>query len=350
MTDPTNSRKLQHVDIVTADRYADRDKGYFDEIWLRHRALPEMDLDDVDPSVTFLGKRLSFPLLISSMTGGQDTRLREINRNLAEAAEATGVAMGVGSQRVMFTRPESRNSFALRQHAPTALLFANLGAIQLNYGFTVETCREAVEVVGADGLYLHLNPLQEAIQPEGETRFAGLADRIGEVARSLEKPVIVKEVGAGLSAEDVRLLISRGVRHIDVAGAGGTSWSRIEHHRRPAGDEDDSGLTFQDWGIPTPYALHALKPFARDITLIGSGGIRTGVDMIKAVILGAALCGVALPFLNPAMESAARVIERVNQLKREFATAMFLLGVREVKQVFANESFLLRWDRHPDWK
>ena len=341
MSSRTNDRKLEHVRIVQEDAQVDRRRYYFDEVRLKHRALPELSLEEIDTSVEFLGKRLSFPLLISSMTGGDHELLRKINRNLAIAAEATGVAMAVGSQRVMFINPEAEDSFALRPVAPNALLFSNLGAVQLNYGFTVADCRRAVEVVGADGLYLHLNPLQEAIQPEGDTNFTGLVDKIGEVVSGLEVPVILKEVGSGFSEEDVRLAIQVGVRYIDVAGAGGTSWSRIEHHRQVEEHSRDLGLLFQDWGIPTPTALRLLQPYLEEVTLIASGGIRSGVDMVKAIILGASLCGVASPFLAPATESADAVIALVERFRREFRTAMFVLGAPDVAYLKGNQALLL---------
>jgi isopentenyl-diphosphate Delta-isomerase len=341
MPDSNNVRKLRHVRAIQGDPESDRKKYYFDDIRLKHRALPELDLDLVDPSIEFMGKKLSFPLLISSMTGGDHKLLRTINKNLALAAEEAGVAMGVGSQRVMFSHPEARKSFELRDYAPTALLFANLGAVQLNNGFTTEMCREAVDAVGADALYLHLNPLQEAVQPAGNTNYAGLADQIAGVAERLGVPVVLKEVGAGISEEDVRLVVDRGIRYIDVAGAGGTSWSRIEH-RALEGRKDKMGLLFQDWGIPTPQALLALKPYRNRLTLIASGGIRSGIDMAKAMALGASLCGIASPFLRPAMESAKKVVEVIETLKREFTAAMFLLGMGRAEKLVGNEGLLLK--------
>jgi isopentenyl-diphosphate delta-isomerase len=341
MDSSTNNRKLQHIRIVQSDLGVDRRKLYFDGVLLRHRALPEINLADVDPSVEFLGKRLSFPLMITSMTGGDHEILRRVNRNLARAAEATGVAMAVGSQRVMFSNPSARDSFELREVAPTTVLCANLGAVQLNYGFGIQECRRAVEVLAADALCLHLNPLQEAVQPEGDTNFAGLAEKIGLVARELEVPVILKEVGSGMSAPDVELALRAGIRIVDVAGAGGTSWSRVEHHRRRDSAAEGLGLVFQDWGIPTPLALWLLRPYRDRLQLIASGGIRTGLDMAKAIVLGASLCGMASPFLEPALESAQRVIEKIERLKREFVTAMFLLGVAKVAEMRGNDSLLL---------
>ncbi len=341
MRDATNERKLKHLRTIEQDPDTDRKKFYFDEIRLTHRALPELDLKDIDPSIAFMGRKLSFPLVISSMTGGDHDLVRTINRNLALAADAAGVAIGVGSQRVMFSEPKARRSFEIRRYAPRALIFANLGAVQLNYGFTPAMCREAVAVAGADALYLHLNPLQEAVQPEGNTNFKGLADKIGLVAERLDVPVVIKEVGAGLSRKDVERLIAKKIRCIDVAGAGGMSWSRVEHRALAEAERNDLGLTFQDWGVPTPLALLALRPFRRRLSIIASGGIRSGIDMAKAMVLGASLCGIASPFLKPAMKSPERVLGVIETLRREFVTAMFLLGARKTQDLIGNEGLLL---------
>ncbi|HOW98284.1 MAG TPA: type 2 isopentenyl-diphosphate Delta-isomerase [Kiritimatiellia bacterium] len=338
--DPINERKLAHLRIIESDPDSDRRRHYFDAIRLKHRALPELNLAEVDPSIEFMGRRLSFPLLISSMTGGDHEILRRINRNLAIAAEKAGVAMGVGSQRVLFSNPAARASFEIRPHAPTTLLLANLGAVQLNRGFGIEECREALAVSGADALCLHLNPLQEAVQPRGDTDFAGLAEKIGGIVRALGRPVVVKEVGAGISREDAELLLRAGVRYVDVAGAGGTSWSRVEHHSLAESEDDPLGLVFQDWGIPTPDALRALNPCRDRLTLIASGGLRNGIDLVKALALGASLCGMAAPFLRPAMESAEAVGMLLARLKREFTTALFLLGIRRAADLVGNESVL----------
>ena len=340
MSGSTNRRKLEHLDIVRGDNASDRCKAYFDRIQLRHRALPEVNLRDIDPSVELMGKRLSFPLLISSMTGGDHDALRKVNRNLAIAAEVTQVGMGVGSQRVMFSEPAARKSFAIRQHAPQTLLFANLGAIQLNNGCDACHCREAVELVEADALFLHLNPLQEAIQPEGDTNFHGLTARIGEVSREIDAPVVIKEVGAGISGADAEQLLGEGIRYIDVAGSGGTSWSRIEAHRAPAG-QADLGVLFQDWGIPTPVALRQLNHLSPGVTLFASGGIRDGIDMIKAIVLGARLCGIARDFIQPALLSPEAVIERIEALRREFVTAMFLLGIQSLPDLIQRPDLIL---------
>ncbi|PSL16300.1 isopentenyl-diphosphate delta-isomerase [Marinobacterium halophilum] len=339
MTDPTNERKIEHIRAIEHDPATDRDGRWFDRILLTHRALPEVALDQIDPSTEFLGKRLSFPLLISSMTGGDHELVRTINTNLAIAAERCGVAMAVGSQRVMFTHPSAEASFALREHAPTTVLIGNVGGVQLNYGFDLDKCQRAVDVLAADALYFHLNPLQEAVQPEGDTDFRGVAEKMGAISRHLSVPVMLKEVGAGLSAADIALGLAQGISHFDVAGSGGTSWSRIEHHRRHDGDE--IGLRFQDWGLPTPLALQQAEPFLDRATLIASGGLRDGIDMAKSVILGASLCGMAAPLLQPAMESAEAVVTVIERLRREFITAMFLLGTPDMAALFRNRALIV---------
>ena len=343
MSDQTNDRKVEHINIINNDEYVDRRKNYFDRIRLTHRALPELDLSKINTCTTFLEKKLSFPLLISSMTGGDHDVVRKINRNLALAAEETGVAMGVGSQRVQFINQTAQDSFEIRQFAPTTLLMTNLGAVQFNYGFDEAHCQKAIDSVGADAIYLHLNPLQEAIQPEGDTNFKGLIEKIGTVAKKLTKPIVLKEVGAGLSLLDVKLAFDHGIFYFDVAGAGGTSWSRIENIR--AADKDENvGLIFQDWGNPTPEILKSLQSLKGQIKVIASGGIRTGIDMAKAVILGAELVGLAKPFLKPAMESPKAVIKVINKIKREFTITMFLLGVGNINELHYNESLISRWD------
>ena len=329
-------RKAEHVRIVAKDPSMDRRKFYFDQIRLTHRALPEIDLAEIDPSVEFLGKKLPFPFMISSMTGGGDKLLKKINTNLAEAAEAEGVALGVGSQRIFFSEPTAQSSFDLRGVAPNALLLSNLGAVQFNEDMTLQHAKAVVDILKADALCIHLNSLQEAIQPEGDTNFSNLWKKIGEIVQGLEVPVIVKEVGAGISVADAELLIQAGVQYIDVAGAGGTSWSRIEAARC---SDPALGECFQDWGIPTPEALKALSPL--DVTLIASGGIRSGVDMAKAMILGASLCGMARPFLAPAMESTKAVRDVIQRIKREFVTTMFLLGARTVDDLKGHNELII---------
>ncbi|WP_201774625.1 type 2 isopentenyl-diphosphate Delta-isomerase [Kiritimatiella glycovorans] len=337
-----SQRKADHVRIAAEEAAADRSAGAFAALRLDHRALPELDLDEVDPSCEFLGHRLSFPFMMASMTGGADGQLRRINRNLAAAARRERVAMAVGSQRVMFSDPQARAAFDLRPLAPEVPLIANLGAVQLRQGMGIEECRAAVDVLAADGLYLHLNPLQEAVQREGTPTFGGLASRIGAVAEALDRPVLVKEVGAGLHPDDLRALIPAGVRYFDAAGAGGTSWSYVESRRGDDAERRARAAAFADWGVPAPQALRRLSPLRSEgATLIGSGGIRSGVDIARAMILGASLGSAARPLLAPAMESEDAVCAVIRRYREEFRLALFLLGCRRPEYLIGQEQWIV---------
>ena len=339
MSDLTNDRKLEHIRAIENDPLTDRSAHYYDRIQLTHRALPEISLNSIDTSCTFLGKQLSFPLLISSMTGGDHELIKQVNHNLAKAAQICGVAMAVGSQRVMFTNPEALESFQLRELAPDIPLIGNIGAVQLNYGISASEVQQAIDCLNADAIYLHLNPLQEAVQPEGDTDFSNLGAAITQLVKDIDVPVLLKEVGSGLSPADIEVGLKAGVTIFDVAGSGGTSWSRIEHHRR--NDGSDLGLKFQDWGIPTPTALKLAQPYLNNATIVASGGLRDGIDMVKSVILGASLCGMAAPLLKPAMVSVEAVVTEIEKIKTEFRTAMFLLGARDITALFNNRDHIL---------
>lgn len=346
----TAERKVQHLEIFESDVDVDRDARTFDAVKLTHRAFPEIALDDCDTGWELFGNHLRFPLIISSMTGGSDETTKKINRNLAVAAQECGVALAVGSQRVSFDNDAARESFELRSLAPDVALIANLGAVQLNYGFDSVHCNEAIEMLEADAIYLHLNPLQEAIQPEGNTDFSQLVQRVGDTAAICDKPVILKEVGCGLSAKDIELGADVGIKYFDIAGSGGTSWARVEHHRRAAaGFSDSIGLTFQDWGISTPDALVEADMLRTekglDFDLFASGGLRNGLDMVKSLILGAKACGVAAPLLKPAMISSEATVATIAQLYDEFRIAMFLLGVRQVADLINNHTLLQKTSR-----
>jgi isopentenyl-diphosphate delta-isomerase len=320
-------RKAEHIRLALSRRMQ-FERNYLDDYRFEHSGLPELDLDDVDVGTSFLGRRLGAPILISCMTGGTGEAAR-INRNLAIGAERHGFAVGVGSQRKALEDPATADSFAVRPYAPNVPVLANLGAVQLNYGCGIEQCRQAVAMIAADALVLHLNPLQEAIQPEGQTRFAGLLDRMAEVARELEVPVVAKEIGCGLSAAVGRRLLSAGIRILDSAGLGGTSWARIEAAR--AGD-DPLGELFANWGIPAPESIQALAALP-GVTVIGSGGVRNGVDVAKAIALGADVVGLAFPFLGAAAESAEAVDAVCRRLVRELRICMFCVGARNLAEL-----------------
>ncbi len=303
-------------------------RSFFDDYAFEHNALPEIALDDIDVSVEFLGKRIEAPLLVSCMTGGTEAA-GEINRNLARAAEDRRIALGVGSQRKAIEDPLQAASFQVRDLAPSIPLLANLGAVQLNYGYGIAECRAAVEMIDADALAFHLNVLQEAIQPEGDTDFSGLLPKLGEVARELEVPVIAKEIGCGISGDTARALAEQGIRIIDTAGLGGTSWARIEARRA---DDVEIGELFVDWGVPTPVSIQEVAAVP-GVTVIGSGGIRSGLDAAKAIALGAHLVGTAYPLLKPATVSAEAVIDRVGRIVDELRIAMLCVGTRTIDEL-----------------
>jgi len=297
-----------------------------------HQALPEIDAHDIDLSVTLFGKQIKAPLIISPMTGGMEAA-RHINRNLAQAAQAMGIAMGIGSQRSAIEDPEVAITYQIRDVAPDILLFANLGAVQLNYGYSVAECQQAVEMIQADGLILHLNPLQEALQQDGNTNFAGLLSKIEQVCHELPVPVIVKEVGWGISQSVAKMLAAVGVAGIDVAGAGGTSWSEVERHRTYGEISNKVAAAFSCWGIPTAESIRMVQQGAPGITLIASGGIQTGVDVAKAIALGADAVGIAAPFLKAVVTSPEAVTRAIKELTEGLRVAMFCIGAANLHQL-----------------
>lgn len=320
-------RKAEHIRLAL-EPAMQLGTSWWDDYRFGHCALPEIAMAEVDASVEFLGRRLAAPLLISCMTGGTEMAGR-INRNLAAAAEVTGVAVGVGSQRKALEDPAKADTFRVREAAPSVPLLANLGAVQLNYGMGVRECRQAVEMIGADALVLHLNPLQEALQPEGQCDFSGLLPKIAEVVRGVGVPVVAKEVGSGLSESVARALAGVGVCILDTAGTGGTSWARIEARRS---GELDLGELFAGWGLPTPLSIQEVRR-VEGVTVIASGGLRNGLDLAKALALGADLGGMAWPFLAAATESPDRVAEKVQRIVRELKICMFCLGVKTVAEL-----------------
>jgi len=324
-------RKAEHIHLALEERMQ-VPLHPFDRYFFTPNALPEIDRSEIDLQIPFLGHQLRAPLLISCMTGGTDLATK-INRRLATAAEELGIAVGVGSQRKAIEEPALAASFAVREFAPSVPILANLGAVQLNYGFGLDECRAAVEMIGADALVFHLNPLQEAIQPEGQCDFSGLLGKMGEIADRLNVPVIAKEVGSGISATTARQLQGVGIEIVDCAGVGGTSWALIEAARAA---DPDIGDLYGDWGIPTPENIRDLRQVP-GIQIIGSGGIRTGLDAAKAMALGAHFVGMARPFLEAAMESTAAVVARAQRTIRELEVAMFCTGARTIEALRGSE-------------
>jgi isopentenyl-diphosphate delta-isomerase len=325
----TQTRKKEHLELcLDTDSVLSPSSTGLEAYRFVHNALPEIDIDEIDVSTTFLGKRLKAPILISSMTGGFDLA-RKVNRNLAAAAQALGLAMGVGSQRVAIEEPSAAPSFQVRDLAPDILLFGNLGAVQLNYGYGIDQCRRAVAMIGADGLILHLNVLQEAVQPEGNRNFKGLTGKIATVCAELDVPVVAKEVGNGISVDVAMRLQRAGVKAIDIAGKGGTSWSAVEA-QRAARRGQPADTAFADWGIPTEEALISVRKALPELPLIASGGIRTGVDMAKSIALGADLAALGQPLLAAALESADKVVESLAGAIHELKVSMLCVGAKRL--------------------
>jgi isopentenyl-diphosphate delta-isomerase len=297
-----------------------------------HCSLPEQNGKQIDISTKFLNRDLHAPLLISSMTGGTQ-RAGIINRRLAEIAQKYRLAMGVGSQRVLLEKPEVANTFAIRQWAPDVLLFANLGAVQLNYQCGMDECLRIIDVLEADALILHINPLQEFIQPRGDTNFYGLLDKIAQLCKQLPVPVIAKEVGNGISVNMAEKLILAGVQAIDVAGAGGTSWALVESERAETALQRRLGKTFANWGIPTAECITSIRSRFPQLPLIASGGLRNGLDVAKAIALGSDIAGLAMPFLQSADISITALEELTEVLMAEITTVLFCTGNRNLHEL-----------------
>ena len=322
----TQQRKADHIRICLDEDVQFRaNTNGLERYRFTHCCLPELNRSEIDISTTFLGKSLGAPLLISSMTGGTE-QAKTINFRLAEVAQHYKLAMGVGSQRVAVEKPEVGHTFAVRSQAPDIILFANIGAVQLNYSYGLEECQKVVDLLTADALILHINPLQECIQANGDTNFKGLLDKINGLCSKLTVPVIAKEVGNGISAAMAQNLLEAGVTAIDVAGAGGTSWAKVESERGLTAHQRRLGQTFGDWGLPTAECITSIRAIAPDIPLIASGGLRNGLDVAKAIALGADIAGLALPFLQAAAESVDAVDALVQLLMAEITTALFCTG------------------------
>lgn len=329
----TERRKGQHLDIVLNEQVEGTGiTTGLERYRFRHQALPELAFADVRTDIEFLGRRMGAPFLISSMTGGTE-RAALINRHLAILAQRRGWAFGVGSLRAALEHPELLASFQVRELAPDIPILANLGAVQLNYGFGYDECMRAVESIGADALVLHLNSLQEVFQPEGNTNFRGLLARIGELCRRMEVPVGVKEVGWGIGGDTAERLADAGVAFIDVAGAGGTSWSQVEKHRSSDPVSRAAAEAFADWGIPTAECLTEVKERCPDTAVIASGGLQNGVDAAKAIALGAHLAGFGRSLLRSAVTSLEELELLAERLERELRIAMFGIGAASLREL-----------------
>jgi isopentenyl-diphosphate delta-isomerase len=336
MINQTRERKGDHIKIcLEEDVQAKHITTGFEDIFFVHRCLPEIDREKIDLSTKLFNHKFSAPLIVGAMTGGTPEATK-INSTIAEAVQELGIGMGVGSQRAAIEDAKQECSFVeTRRKAPTAFLIANIGAPQLVQGWRLDQAQIAVNMIDADALAIHLNPLQEAVQPEGETNYAKALGKIKEIAGNLSVPVFAKETGAGISAEDAKKLEEAGIKAIDVSGAGGTSWAAVEYYRAKAAKDEKGkrlGETFWDWGIPTAVSTFEVSN-AVNVPVIASGGIRTGLDVAKALALGASLVSISAPILQPATKSVGQVTRTLEFFIEELRNAMFLTGVSTIKKL-----------------
>eukprot|EP00796_Vickermania_ingenoplastis_P005478 gene5478-3952_t len=300
-----------------------------------YTALPEVDLAQIDTSCTFLGKKISFPFIISSMTGGE-AHGRIINQNLAKACEAEKIPFGLGSMRIVNRYASAVHTFNVKEFCPSVPMLANIGLVQLNYGFGAEEVNKIVKAVNADGLFIHLNHTQEMCQPEGDTNFAGLIEKLRRILPEISVPVVVKGVGHGIDYQSVKTLKEMGVKYIDLSGCGGTSWAWIEGRRQKYDDEQANiGYVYRDVGIPTDVCLKESAHLAHrsDLKLIAGGGIRTGLDVAKSILMGAEYGTAAMPFLVAALQSPEAVRAVIQRFRHEFKTAMFTCGAKNLDEL-----------------
>jgi len=322
----TTSRKQEHINICLKKDVSFKLKSTgFEGYYFNHNALPEMDFKDIDITTRFLKRKINAPFYLSPITGGASIA-KKINRNLAITAQRFNIPIGLGSQRAALENPSLAKTFRIRDIAPDAMIFANIGAVQLNYGYNYRHCRKIVDMIDADALVLHINPLQEAIQPEGDINFSNLLPKIEELTSKINVPVIAKEVGNGISGETAIKLEKAGVRCIDVAGAGGTSWAAVESYR----SKSRLGEVFREWGIPTAECIKEVRK-ATQLEIIASGGIRSGLDAAKAICLGANIAGIAAPLLKPALNSSKALEKYISGLIKQLKTAMFCTGAKNIR-------------------
>ena len=336
MAEKTGKRKVDHIRICLEQKaQAKNATSGFEDVSLVHRALPEINKTKINLSTTFLGKKFCAPLIVGAMTGGAEEAIA-INASIAEAVEKLGLGMGLGSQRAAIENKSLEKTYRVaRDKAPNAFLIANVGGVQLVHGYGAKEVKKIVEMIDADAVAVHLNALQEAVQPEGQTNFHGVLAKIGEIARAIEVPVIVKETGAGISSEDAKALEKAGVKAIDVGGVGGTSFAAVEYYRSDKKKDvvqNYLGEAFWDWGIPTAVSLVEDAQTVK-LPLIASGGIRSGTDIAKALALGASLAAVSQPILEAAVKGAKETQEKLTCLIEELRNVMFLVGAEKINDL-----------------
>ena len=328
-------RKERHLRLSLEENVQSDIGTGFEDVRLIHRALPEIDLDEVETETELFGKRLTSPLIISAITGGTGFA-KEINSTLAEVVEELGLGIGVGSQRIALEDPEVEHTFAVvREKAPSSLVMGNIGCPQLSIGWGIEEANRCIDMIDADALGIHMNPLQEAVQPGGDTQCRGVLEKIKAITRELGTPVVMKETGAGISREVAVSLETAGASALEVSGVGGTSWAAVEHHIARVEEKKSQealGEALWNWGVPTAISVVETSR-STNLKIIASGGLRTGVEMAKAITLGADAVGIAQPFLEKAVEGKGALLEHIDEILREFRTVMFLVGARNLEEL-----------------
>lgn len=325
-----NVRKTEHIRLCLTENVEGVNKSTgLEGISFIHNALPEINFNDIQLDTHFLNKKIAAPFLVSSMTGGSGLAT-EINQNLAIAAEQKGWAIALGSTRALLESTAHEESFLIRKHAPTVPLIANLGAVQLNYGYGAKECQRIVDMTEADSLVLHLNSLQEVVQDGGDLNFADLLPKIEEVCQTLTVPVGVKEVGFGIDGTIAKKLYEAGIAYIDVAGAGGTSWSQVEKLRSEDPLRKAAAEAFNSWGLPTKDCIVSVRSQLQDAPIVASGGMKTGLDAAKAITIGANVIGFARSLLQSATESSEAVVQTMSQIELELKMAMFGVGAQTI--------------------
>jgi isopentenyl-diphosphate delta-isomerase len=333
MAEETGKRKVDHIRICLEQKAQSKNvTAGFEDINLVHRALPEINKSKINLSTSFLGKKFRAPIIVGAMTGGAQEAIK-INGSIAESVEKLGLGMGLGSQRAAIENSLLEKTYGIaREKAPHAFLIANVGGVQLVHGYGVKEVKKIVEMIDANAVAIHLNALQEAVQPEGQTNFQGVLSRIAEIAGAIEVPVIVKETGAGISAEDAKALERSGVKAIDIGGLGGTSFAAVEYYRSTKPKDVYLGEAFWDWGIPTAVSLIE-NAQSVELPLIASGGIRSGSDMAKALVLGASLTSISQPILQTAVKGVQETQEKLCCLIEELRNVMFLVGAEKISDL-----------------
>lgn len=321
-------RKKEHLKIAISDISQVGSNG-LQNYKFTCNSLPEIDYDKIDTSVKFLGKKVNYPFFISCMTGGI-LEGGKLNKNLSKACEKYNIALGVGSERVAIENPDLAKFYNIRKYAPNIPILANIGLVQLNYGFTHKEFKKCVDMIGADALVVHINPIQEAIQPEGNRNWEGLLGKLEKIIDKISVPVIVKEVGFGMSESVIQRLVKVGVRYIDIAGWGGTNWSMVEGLRGKA--DKELGELFSNWGISTADSLENCSA-VKLISILASGGIRNGIEIAKCIALGADMVGIASPFAKAGLESEEKVEELIEKYAKELKVTMFGVGVKNIKEL-----------------